>query len=477
MATYHFADNAAPYAHALAIQGNDSWNGLHKTFQGGSDGPKRNPANFNPTVLQAGDSVLFAQGGGWSNDFNALFENPASSSMARTNMITFDSYDPETGATGVPWFKSTGNGFMFGGFGGTGAPTHGGYLIQNLKFEGPVPDGFDFTEDSFGVRLNQPLKWVIVRNCEIYGFKAGVVAAQATDCASSYILVENCEIHHCGLAAIEGFANWFLVQNNNIHHCGELNSFTHGVYCGSGAVECTAGTFRHNWLHTNNVDPADGICKGGNFTVRGKIVGLHIEYNRVHNEDGLFASNTAAIAVKPGYPATVEYHFGVRVIGNDTSGVQSHISLTSVPGVIVRGNSMRDNGTVAASCPAVVGIGMPIPERDAEDVTADSGARCTYNTFTSDNPRNGTQPFWFGHPSGDGAGAGLVLDYNTVALGSGAGSSYAFTLDEVGTFYDSISYNTLSGGAGWNASHASLAAFEAYYGALSGTTCTGNSGP
>jgi hypothetical protein len=476
MATYYFADNAAPYAHASAIQGNDAWNGLAPTDQGGGVGPKRNPANFNPAVLEAGDSVLFAEGGGWSNGFNALFESPASSSMARTNLITIDSYDPGTGATGAPYFKSTGTGFQFGGFGGTGAPTHGGYLIQNLKLEGPVPEGFIFGEDSFGVRINQPIKWVIVRNCEIYGFKAGVVAAQATDCASSYILIENNEIHHCGLAGIEGYSNWFLVQNNDIHHCGELHPLTHGIYCGSGAVETTAGTFRHNYLHDNNIN-GSGVCVGGNMTIRAKLVGTHIKDNRVHNEGGKFTSNAGGIAHKPGYPGIAEYHLYTKIQRNDISGVQSHISVTSVPGVVIQGNSMRDNGTVAAGDAAAVGIGMPIPERDAEDVTADSGAQITGNTFTSTNPRNGTQPFWIGHPTGDGAGAGVVIDGNTITLGSGSGSSYAMTLDEVGTFYDSISNNTLSGSAGWNASHASLAAFEAYYGALPGTTCTGNTGP
>lgn len=472
MATYYFADNQAPNAHASAIQGNDAWNGLSPTFVSGSTGPKRNPANFNFDVLQAGDQVLFANGSYWSNSFNLFVENPASSSMARTNLIRFSSYDPGTGATGRPWFKSSSTGFQFNGFGGSGAPTKGGYLIEDIKFEGPVPTGFVFAGDSFGLRINPPLKWVIVRNCEIYGFKAGVVAAQTTDCASSYILIEDCEIHHCGLAGIEGYANWFLVQNNDIHHCGELHPLTHGIYCGSGQVETTAGTFRHNYLHDNNINES-GVCVGGNMTIRGKLRGTHIKDNRVHNEGGRFSSNAGGIAHKPGYPGIAEYHLYSKIQRNDTSGVQSHISVTSVPGVVIQGNSMRDNGTVAAGDAAVVGIGMPIPERDAEDVTADSGARLIDNSFTSNNPRNGTQPFWIGHPTGDGAGAGVVIDGNAITLGSGSGSSYAMTLDEVGTTYESISNNTLSGGAGWNAAHASLAAFEAYYAGL-GVACTGN---
>lgn len=477
MATYYFADNAAPNAHANAIQGNDAWNGLAPTDQGGGVGPKRNPANFNMDLLNAGDEVLFAMGGYWSNSFNMFVENPATSSMARTNLIRFASYDPGTGVTGQPWFKSTGNGFMFNGFGGTGAPTKGGYLIEDIKLEGPVPGGGpNFTEDSFGIRINPPLKWVIVRNCEIFGFKAGIAVAQNTDCPSFYIQIYDNEIHHCGLAGLEGCASWFEVRNNNMHANGEWHPLTHAIYCGSPSAETTAVTFHHNYLHDNNLNDSN-VCVGGNLTTRGKQEAVHIDDNRIHNEGGRFTSNAAGIAHKPGYPGVVEYHLHSKVRRNDISGVQSHISLTSVPGVVVQDNNMRDNGTVASSDPAVVGIGMPIPDRDAEDVTADSGAQLIGNTFTSTNPRNGTQPFWIGHPTGDGAGAGVVIDGNTITLGAGSGTSYALRLDEVGTTYESISNNTLSGSDGWASGHTSLAAFEAYYGGLPGTTCSGNSGP
>lgn len=472
MTTYYFADNAAPGAHANAIQGNDAWNGLAPTDQGGGVGPKRNPANFNMDSLNAGDEVLFAMGGYWTNSFNMFVENPASSSMARTNMIRFASYDPGTGVTGRPWFKSTTTGFQFNGFSGTGAPTKGGYLIEDIKLEGPVPGGVNFEEDSFGIRLNQPLKWVIVRNCEVFGYKAGIVVAQAAGSVSSYILIYDNEIHHCGLGGIEGCASWFEVRNNNMYANGELHPLTHAIYCGSGQEETTAITFRHNYLHDNNID-GTGACVGGNLTTRGKQVGLHIDDNRVHNEGGEFDGNSAGIAVKPGYPGIVEYMLRFKARRNDISGVQSHISLTSVPGAVVQGNSMRDNGTVAGGAPSVVGIGMPIPDRDAEDVTADSGAQLIGNSFTSINPRNNTRPFWLGHPTGDGLGAGVVLDGNNIELGVGDGTSYAFTLDEVNTTYESISNNTLSGGNGWTADNAALAAFEAHYDGL-GVVCEGN---
>lgn len=472
MTIRYFADNASPNAHPLAIQGDDSWNGLFPTYQGGSDGPKRNPAAFNMDSLQAGDEVLFANGSAWSNDFNLFLENPSSSSMARTNLIRFSSYDPGTGATGRPWFHSTFIGFMFNGFGGSGLPTKGGYLIEDIKFTGP--GGPPFAGDSFGIRINPPLKWVIIRNCEISGFKGGIVAAQEANCASSYILVYDNDIHHCGLGGIEGCANWFEVRNNNMYGNGELHPLTHAIYCGSAQVETTGITFRHNHLYDNNID-GSGVCVGGNLTTRGMQRGVHIDDNRIHNSGGRFTTGAYGISQRPQYDST-EYHLYSKIRRNDIMGVQSQISVSSVPNVVISDNTLLDNGSVAEGDPAVVGIGWPSDTLSPEDSTTDVGAQVLRNTFTSLNPRNGTQPIWANGGADNSAGAGVVIDGNTIELGAGDGTSYAMTLSEVATTYASISNNTLTGGAGWQSGHASTAAFEAYHAGL-GSTCTGNTGP
>lgn len=472
MTTYYFADNAAPNAHTNAIQGNDAWNGLSPTFVSGSTGPKRNPANFNFNTLNAGDSVLSARGGYWTGEAVYFFvEDPATSSMARTNMITFGQYDPGTGVTGKPWFNATTIGIMFNGFGGTGTATKGGYLVENLKLTGP---GRPFASDCFGIRLNQPLKWVWIRDCEIHGWKAGIVMAHGSGSTCSYVRIERNEMQGNGLAAIDGSASWLVAENNNLYDNGEGHALTHAVYGGSSGDETTAITYRHNWLHDNNI--VAGVCVGGNFTWRGQLRGSHVDSNIVENTTGRFVSGAWGISHRPGYDTT-EYHLWTKIRDNLTRGFSTHITVSSAPDVLIQGNYIHDNGLVSASDPAVVGIGWPVTDLAAEDTTVDARGRVLNNTFVSDNPRAGTQAIWPNGGAENGAGDDVVIDGNSITYGSGTGSSYAMTLSETNTTYASISNNTLSGGAGWNSAHASLASFQAYYGALPGTTCTGNSGP
>jgi Right handed beta helix region len=463
MTTRYFANNAAPNAHALAIQGNDSWNGLFPTFQGGSNGPKRNPDQFDMNNLQAGDEVLFAEGSYWDNGFNAFIEAPATSSMARTNMIRFGSYDPGTGATGKPWFNTSYMGFLLNGFSGTGPPVRGGYLIEDIKFTGP-----GFAGDCFAICINPPLKWVWVRRCEISNFKVGIAVRQEPNCTSSYVLVQDTEIHHCGLAGLEGSSNWLTVDNCNLHHNGEQHPLTHAIYAGSSQVENTAVTFRHNHLHDNNLNE-DGACVGGNLTVRGKLRGTHLDDNRVLNEGGKFTMNAYGIAHRPGYD-TEEYHLFTKARRNQTSGMQTHVSVSSVPGIVLQGNEMHDNGTVADSAPAAIGIGWPSESLAAEDVTQDSGAQVLDNSFVSDNPRSGTQPIWANGGTENSAGAGVVIRGNNIELGPGAGTSYGMTLETLNVTYADLSNNTLVGGDGWTSAQTSTAALEAFIQGQGGTS-------
>lgn len=469
MATYYFADNASPNAHANAIQGSDSYNGLHPTWTGGNNGPKRNPANFNFDVLNAGDSVLFARGGYWTGEAVYIFlENPASSSMARTNMIRFGEYDPGTGVTGKPWLNASFMGIMMNGFGGSGVATKGGYLIENIRFSGPQRP---FSTDSFGLRLNQPLKWVWVRDCEVHGFKAGVAMGHASGSKCSYVFLQRVRFTGCGLSGIEGSADWLVTEDCEITDNGEGHSLTHGVYGGSSGDETTAITYRHNWIYDNNI--VDGVCVGGNFTWRGQLRGSHIYYNKIENRGGRFTNVAWGISHRPGYD-TAEYHLWTKIKGNLTRGFATHITVSSAPDVLIEGNTLHDNGSVAAGDPAMIGIGWPVTSLSAEDTTLDARARVRNNTIISDNPRTNTVGIQSAGGSPNSAGTGVVVDGNSFQYGAGGTSVYAMALGETNVSYSSISNNTLSGGSGWHASRTSLAAFQAYYAALPGTTCTGN---
>lgn len=467
MATYYFADNASPNAHANAIQGDDSWNGLYPTHQGGSNGPKRNPANFNFDNLNSGDSALFARGGYWDNGFSALIENPATSSMARTNMIRFGQYDPGTGVTGLPWFNTSALGFMFNGFAGTGAPTKGGYLIENLHITGPGVSG-----DNFGILINPPLKWVIIQDCVISGFKAGVNLRQEPDCTSWYVVVRRCDFRGCGIGGILGSANHSLIEANFFTENGELHPLTHAIYYGSGENETTAHTLRHNHLQDNNIDE-DGVCVGGCLTTRGLMRGLHVEFNRLENTAAKFDTNAFGISHFPGYNSE-EYHFLTRIKGNELRNFRNHIVWGSAPGIEVRDNDLFDEGLAADGTPSCTGIAWPQNTSFGPgDSTPDNAAQVTGNSFTSIAPRDGTRGISTLGGAENSPGEGVVIDGNSFDLGSGT-DVYAFSLTETNTVYESISNNTRSGGSGWHSGHASLAAFEAHFDALTGTTCTAN---
>lgn len=470
MATYYFADNAAPYAHANAIQGNDAYNGLFPTFQGGSNGPKRNPANFNMDNLNAGDSVLCAIGGAWDNGFSAFVENPATSSMARTNMITFDQYDPGTGVTGKPRFVTSATGWLFNGYGGTGLPTKGGYRIRNLHIVGPGVVG-----DNFGITINPPLKWVIVEDCRIENFKAGINVRSETNCNSFYVYLHNNEITGCGLGAIVGTSNWLLCEKQNLHDNGEDHPLTHAIYAGAGIAESTAVTFRLNWLWRNNID-AGGVCRGGSLTCRGRLVGTHFDDNVIENTGGQFDTGAYGLSHLPGY-GQVEYHLWTKMRRNTIRGFCSNLVFSSAPEIVVSDNIIQDTGLISQSAPVATLIGFPVVTLDPPDVTRDAGAQILRNTLSSTNPRTGTIGINVAGAAGNSGGADVRADGNTMTFGAGGTSVYAFSLSETLTDYESISNNTLSGSNGWHAGRTSLAAFQSYYAAMPGNVCTGNTGP
>lgn len=469
MATYYFADNAAPNAHPNAIQGNDSWNGLHPTFIGGSNGPKRNPATFNWGVINSGDSVLFARGSYWSNSFSAFVESPASSSMARTSMIRFGQYDPGTGVTGKPWFNSSGTGWQFHGFGGSGAPVHGGYILENLRITGPGVSG-----DNFGVIINPPLQWIIVQDCEIWNFKAGVNMRQEPNGWSRYVVIRRNDFRGCGIGGILGSAENSLIEGNFFTGNGELHALTHAIYYGSGENETRNHTLRHNHLQDNNIN-GSGVCVGGCLTTRGKMRGLHIEGNLLENTGTRYNTDALGISHFPGY-ASEEYHFMSRILRNTLRNFRNHIVFGSAPGIHVRDNILVDNGSVADGTPSCTGIAWPQATIFTPgDTTPDSAAVVTGNSFTSTAPRAGTRGLSTNGGADNSPGTGVVINGNTFNLGSGTTDVLAFNLTETNTSYASISNNTLVGGNGWHSGRTSLAAFQAYYAGL-GVACTGNTG-
>jgi hypothetical protein len=483
MTTRYFADNTGVGAHVNAVAGNDAWNGLYPVHIGGSDGPKRLLSAFNMDNLNAGDEVLCAMGGAWDEvgGLAAFIENPATTSMAWTNMIRFGMYDPGTGVTGKPRINTNGLGLLFNGYGGSGAPTKGGYIIEDLHIVGP----YDPEADDAGITINPPLTHVIVQRCKVEGFTAGVSQRNETGGKNFYVALLDNDFTGCRLGGILGAASWNLVEGNYVHECGSLHALTHGVYYGSGVNENHAITFQHNLITNNNIDvdgtsedvnTYPGACVGGNMTIRGKLLGVHFKDNEVSNPGGKYTTAAYGFSMFPGY-GQEEYHLEVEVCRNKIQGFCSNLVFAAAPFIKVLDNDIHDNGVVDGDTPPCTGIGWSVPNLNLPDVTRDEGALIGGNTFRTDDPRPGTRGLWTNGltgPETNSPGDDVQIIGNTFRLGDGtAGNVWAMDLTEVGTTYLNITSNNREGGNGWASAYPSLAAFEAYYATVA-TNCNSN---
>lgn len=470
MTIRYFATNSGPDSHANAIQGDDSWNGLFPTYQGGSNGPKRDPINFNMDNLNPGDEIRLAEGSHWVGSFGMFIENPTGS-MSRDNMIVFGSYDPGLGATGRPKFTSGTYGLFIGGFGGSGPATRGGYLFQNIEIVGPFSDA-----DDAGILLNPPHKWVIFDNCKVSGYQAGISVRSEPAASNSYVLIKDCDLRGNRLAGVLGCCTQFTIENTFFTGNGNLHSLTHAIYAGSSQHESKAVTIRQCRLIDNNID-GDGVCVGGNLTIRGMLDGTHINDNIVRNTGGKFVADAWGISHRPAY-SSEEYHLNTIIRRNSVSNFQTLITFSSAPGCIVEGNDLLDEGTAADSCPAVNFIGFPVGDLSEEDTTQDDAAIVRNNSIRSVTPRAGTKGVFILEGNTNHAGANIVIDGNTFEFeGTSPGNVYAMDITDVDASYASISDNTLTGGDGWHPDYASTAAFEGHFDGLAGCVAEGNTGP
>lgn len=479
MTTYYFADNAAPYAQSGAIQGDDAWNGLHPTWIGGVNGPKRNPANFNMNSLQAGDNVLFAQGGGWSTDFVMFIENPATTSMSWDNPITFDWYNHNVLLTNRPMFKTSGLGILLGGFSQTGPITRGGFVFRHLHIEGPYSSA-----DDYAICVNPPTSHVLIELCKFSGFQAPISVRSESGGQNAYIDIHNNEVDSGRLAAILGTAQDMLVEKNDLHDNGNRHNLTHTMYLGASLNISRRMHVRVNHVYRSNIDTDGtsgqtgtfpGACVGGNITFRGQLVDFYVDDNRVENTGGKFNINAYGISHFPGYSAE-EFHLYTKIRRNYTMGFQSHIAFGSCPNIEISGNIGIDNGVVGES-PVTSYIGWPANTSfGSNDSTHDQAAQILNNHYTSYTPRTGSRMITNQSGVDNSPGDGVRIDGNTAifqTLGSQT-NIYMMSLTETNTTYASISNNRLNGGNGWASAYASLAAFQAHYSGLSGTACTGN---
>lgn len=399
--TYYVADCQAG-ADASCVAGKDTNAGTS------ASAPWQTPAKVQSVLanLAAGDQVLFARGGSWTN----VALNPSNFNATPSSPIVFDAYKPSWGGgTARPILtqaSSTNNVFTFSDFGA--GRMDGGYTVRNLDLRGA-------NTGQWGMFFYGGVTNVTIDNVSITGFQIGI-HINSDSVSSTNFSITNSTVASNRQHGILGSASNVVIQNNTFTGNGNDaatygQGMTHGVYLGStrpqSNVQIRNNTFTDNTMY-------NGSCVAGPLVVHGQWDNVLIEGNMLTQSAA--APGCYGISIKPDY-SIAEYmtHFVVR--GNTVVNMgQAGIALTSVPGIIV-----EDNTIINTQATSQVAIALPVKQRDSNDA-ADGGAIIRNNSiyFATYNANNTAI-------QANAEGTGHQVVSNLIYFGgSGSGSTSCF---------------------------------------------------
>jgi hypothetical protein len=320
--------------------------------------PKQNLAGMNPSALPAGTRLLFARGGAWDSFTVSGLRNL---NATPTNPLVFDAYTPSSGATALPWLRtSSGNAFAFGVYQDT--VQDGGYIIRNLKLDG-------MGTGTWGLFLSREVRAVTVENVELTGWEIAVHSVSDGALGIADFTLRNSSIHHNRVMGMLGSANNLLITGNtftaNNHITG--SNFNHAIYLGSSSRVSTNVRVTNNTFTDNSV--VNGTCTGGTFTVHGQFDGMVVEGNTMSVPAA--TGFCWGISITPAY-ASAESFRNVVVRANTISRMGLAIGAGSSPGILVEDNVVR--GSLSN------GVAIPAIAPDAGDLT-DGSPTIRNNTF------------------------------------------------------------------------------------------------
>jgi len=294
--------------------------------------PWRSTVMVNSVInsLQAGDQILFAQGGAWIDasigkiyNYNATAINP----------IVFDSYTPTWGGTAKPILTESRVGINLFYFEDGGNADHDeGYVIRNLDLRG---DG----TGQWAVFAYNDVDYITMENLDISDFGIGVHCAGANtpnsgaDTQNQNMRLSNSTIKNCSEQGFLGGADYLLIENCLFQNNGFARAvFNHNIYVSSGDHV----TIRNNELYKSAV--IDGMADGVSLVVHGMHDNLLIEGNFVHEDAGMVTGNAWGIAVDPGY-TSAEGFTNLIIRGNLLINMfNTAIGVASAPGAIIENN-------------------------------------------------------------------------------------------------------------------------------------------
>lgn len=242
-------------------------------------------------ALKAGDQVLFAKGGAWTN----AGINNAGSSSTTASPIIFDSYTPSWGSTAKPILTETRadtNGFYI--------QTGQGMIIRNLELRGGG--------NASGVFIYSGGNNTTLDSLTITGFNGAFYCAKGPS-NPAFITVKNSSLRNSKAMGILSGCDDMLFENNALDNNGTTAIFDHNIYLDNKGVR---NVIRGNTLTRSTF--VNGQCQGVSLVVHGIYDGVTIENNTVIETA---AANTCyGIQVAPGYGNEQEGYKNVVIRGN-----------------------------------------------------------------------------------------------------------------------------------------------------------------
>lgn len=425
-ATDYFICDCATGADPNCIVGNDANDGLSPTTPWQSTSMVGSIIN----TLQAGDQILFAKGGSWTN---AAMGNLYNFNSTGSNPIVFDSYTPSWGGSAKPILsESTVDINLFSFVDGGDADHDEGYVVRNLDLRGNGTA-------QWAVFAYNDADYIHLENLDIQGFEIGVHCAGANppnpgaDYQNQHMTLLNSTIIDCSGQGFLGGADFLRIEGCHFENNGFAQAiFNHNIYLSNG----NHVVIRNNELYRSAV--VDGMAHGTSLVVHGTLDDLLIEGNYVHEDAGFVTGHAWGIAVDPGYDSA-ESFTNVIIRGNLLVNMFNiGIGVTSAPGAIIENNVI-----INESSGDLVAIAAP------DRLRGDNDAETTNVTVRNNSIylRN-ANVFTVGISVGD-EGNGHVVASNVISLDGGNG----FEMNLIDADYAGVDNNMMEllNNANWGA--------------------------
>lgn len=417
-ATTYYVCDCATGADPSCIAGNDTNSGTN------SNAPWQSITKVKSVInsLSAGDQVLFAKGGAWTD---ANFGNIYNINASAANPLVFDSYDAPWGGTAKPILTEARPSTNLFNFADGGNADHDeGYLIRNLDLRGAGTG-------QWAVFAYNDADYITMENLDISGFGIGVHCAGANtpnsgaDDQNQHMELLNCRITDCSAQGFLGGGDNLLIEGCYFENNGfSLSIYNHNLYIGGEKGDNII--IRNNELYRATI--VNGKADGVSLVVHGLHNNLLIEGNYIHEDIGMVTGNAWGIAVDPGY-GTAEGFVAPVIRGNLLVNMFNvGIGVASCTGAIIENNII-----INESATDLVGIAVPDRIRDANDM-AMSDVTVRNNSLYLRNASPSTVAIKVG-----GEGTGHVVVSNLISTDNGNG----FAMNLANGAYTSLDYNMM----------------------------------